>query len=684
MGKYSEKVTFAGQRRRDPAPVSPAGQTEPEQEEGKKTNWGEIVDKQVDVVQAMMEHAGVVFAKKQDAHSQLRAKCPYPGCTPTNSCLSVWPTRSKYGQHYHCRECGATGDIIKLLQDVKGWTFVEVLKQLGIKDQGDDQDQGRAAREPEAMEEFRARERERRERLAQQLDALRHAYTFGLMQANVLKYARPGAYLAERGFTLEQAQHLGIGYIPAPHETGEEANALLWAWQGRIIFPLTGRDGLTFAGRTLALWEPGMTPDAHKAAIEAYNERIEAYNALPGETRRRPRVIRVLKTSPCGFFGFDDARAYTHWHLVEGEFDAWSLRVADVPAVVSMGIGFDAFLIPASVERVTLAMDADAAGQQAVVKLRRELERAGLVVDQVAPAGAKDWNDMLIAGQLDAIRSLFALPAHPAQQEPEVQAEQDGLSGLAERCYDCGASIVDASRDFFYVPSSPDGPVQCFCSACRDANGRRVEPLEPGYGQSSFEASVKRMAEHIGASVTFDPAGYTIEDRVREIVTARRATGRSNVVTAAPVIGASHDARRAFLDAGERAGYPRVQLTAWSSVAPGVRGWQAYAASHDDAALQQVLAPRPSVPEPLPEFVPTTSVFWYKPGLEHVPVPKNYQHVYSDPLPSAQEIAEARTALQQADTITPETVAVYDAWLSSSSPVLVTRAIERITRAVVA
>jgi hypothetical protein len=345
----------------------------------------------------------------------------------------VWPDKSKHGQHFHCRTCRRAGDLLNLLQEVRGWSFLEAKKELGLLDDDD-------AQQVTYSSEARKRQAQIEKRQQEQVTLLRHLYP--RMQAALSTYERPKTYLTSRGVSLEQAQHYGLGYIPTSEETGKEIANELRAWQGRLIFPLTspGSDEFTFAGRTLALWRPGMTPAEHKAAIDVYNAQFERGD--------KHRIIRVLKTSPCGHFGYREATANGRTELVipEGEFDALSLRIAGIEGVIAMGTGFSPSLIPLAVESVVLAMDADAPGKRAAYQLSLSLADVGLKTRQVLPSRGKDWNDLLIVESLEAIRSLFLLKP-PLQAEPttipamSALAEIDDVAGILVCAEELGVTL---------------------------------------------------------------------------------------------------------------------------------------------------------------------------------------------------------------------------------------------------
>jgi predicted Fe-S protein YdhL (DUF1289 family)/5S rRNA maturation endonuclease (ribonuclease M5) len=434
MGKYSTPAMFKG------APAR--ADSRQVKKEYPPIDWARI-----DVISEIERHTSTRLHKQG---KQWCGACPFEDCSVDEDGFIVFPDLSKRSKHYYCRGCRRTGDLINLLEELRGWSFLEAMQAIGLLEDAPDR-----ARRQRPKSPARARQEENERRQAEQINMLRHLYP--RMQAALLTYERPRVYLAARGILLEDAARYGLGYIPTMQETGKAVSNELARWQGRLIFPLTspGDDGLTFAGRTLELWHPGMSPAQHKAAIDEHNA------ALPENDARR--IVRVLKTSPCGHFGYREAARAQELTICEGEIDALSLLLAGIENVIAMGTGFSVDLIPFQVERVTLAMDADAPGAQAARNLAHNLAGAGLDTRQVLPANGKDWNDMYSAGLNDAIRALFTPPVEPVKEEAASLVTATPEQEEADRCADCGASIDRAGRDFFYSDAGV-----CYCSLCRD------------------------------------------------------------------------------------------------------------------------------------------------------------------------------------------------------------------------
>ncbi len=192
------------------------------------------------------------------------------------------------------------------------------------------------------------------------------------------------AYLAARGIPLELAQASGVGYLPcellerpafAPHR------AVLQRWTERLIFPLRSPTGNGAIGRAIWGWQVGMDEQSHTALLEE-----------PGAPRR------WIKTNPAGWFCTRPVEFAACVVLVEGTFDRLSLLAAgaaehEVVALVGIAAPVDWF--PSHVRAVVLALDADAGGIEAMLRLADQLEQAGIQVYLCPPPAhyGKDWNE---------------------------------------------------------------------------------------------------------------------------------------------------------------------------------------------------------------------------------------------------------------------------------------------------
>ena len=177
------------------------------------------------------------------------------------------------------------------------------------------------------------------------------------------------AYLSGRGLPLAVCEAAGVLYAPN--------------WHGRpaALFPIVNAGGYEIAaqGRFLA--------------------------PVPG----RPN-FHTEGPKKNGVFASPGAWGAGEITITEAPIDALSLCVSGYPALALVGKSWPDWL-PAMVastrKRVYLALDADAAGDEAAEKLAEALRYYGCSPERLRPARAKDWNAQLL--ELAECRRLCGL-----------------------------------------------------------------------------------------------------------------------------------------------------------------------------------------------------------------------------------------------------------------------------------
>jgi DNA primase len=390
-------------------------------------------------------------------HSVTRGKqyggaCPFEDCSVDSDGFSVWPELTSRGRHYYCRGCQRSGDIVKLVQDIKGLGFSDACKELGIPNPYlDDQDSTAVSRTP-------ARRAVKAEQW--QLDELQYLNNVYPRTKLALQRDRARAYLAERSIPFELADAQGLGYIPALSEVSHVTPEIerFRRWCDRIIFPiLTPKGDRGYCGRTLFLWEPGMDEDEHKAKLDTYNLQMkEQY----GEKARWHQMPRWKYTYQHAFFNWQVMKEATCPVFVEGPFDALACLASGVHNAISIGTtGIDAGMLPISVCSAIMGLDIDGPGRKAAKQLATGLRRKGIDVQVCTPMDGKDWS---AAYRVHGMQGLA-----PLIQAIAVAESQSVFDSLPEKCRDCGTHITDDGRKFFYWPISTDAAL-CFCTLCQD------------------------------------------------------------------------------------------------------------------------------------------------------------------------------------------------------------------------
>ncbi|MGI8633597.1 MAG: DNA primase [Solirubrobacterales bacterium] len=274
---------------------------------------------------------------------------------------------------YYCFGCEASGDVFTFVMETEGVDFgesVELLgERFGVEVEREEQD-------PKAEAA-----RRRRARYLSALDRASGYYARVLWEGNDRQAVRAREYLAGRGLGEEVLRTFGVGFAPKAWDTllmrgqqgGFSVAELEGAglvqpgrkgghydrFRGRIVFPI--RDG---RGRTLGFGARRTDEDASGPKY---------LNSPEGELYHKSRTL----------FGIDQARgpiARAQRAIVaEGYTDVLALHQAGIDtAVAVMGTAItpeQLATLSALAEEVVLALDADSAGQDAMVRAQRLAEQ---------------------------------------------------------------------------------------------------------------------------------------------------------------------------------------------------------------------------------------------------------------------------------------------------------------------
>jgi DNA primase len=400
------------------------------------------------------------------AHTDLRRQgARYVGLCPFHEertpSFSVEPQEKLY----HCFGCGVGGDVIKFVEEKEGLGFAEAVELLA--------DRYGVELEREQEDPQAEAKRQRRRRLEQLLDRAAGFYANYLWESNEAGKARD--YLAGRGLREEVLRDFGVGYAPSAWDkllvSGQRAGFSVEELRGvglvqrgrsggeydrfreRIMFPIRDRRGrvLGFGGRA-------MRPDqGAKYVNTAETEFFHKSQILYGVDRAKAAIAKA-------------GRAV----VVEGYTDVLALHQAGLEeAVAVMGTaitGEQVAALSGMVEEVVLALDADSAGQEAMLRA------------QTVAAGR---------------RMRLRVAAMPAGEDPaEMMAEPEGperFGGLLQEAEELTAFQVRLVLDRTDVGS----PME------RDRALAEVAPVLAGMGESaSRDDLVRRVAERLD----LDPA----------------------------------------------------------------------------------------------------------------------------------------------------------------------------------
>ncbi|HYH54355.1 MAG TPA: DNA primase, partial [Solirubrobacterales bacterium] len=400
------------------------------------------------------------------AHTDLRRQgVRYVGLCPFHDertpSFSVEPTEKLY----HCFGCGVGGDVIKFVEEKDGLNFAEAVELLadryGVELEREQEDPRAEAR------------RQHRRRLEQLLDRAASFYANYFWESNEAEKARE--YLAGRGLREEVLRSFGVGYAPSAWDkllvAGQRAGFSVEELRGvglvqrgrsggeydrfreRIMFPIRDRRGrvLGFGGRAMR------SDQGAKYVNTAETDFFHKSQILYGVDRAKAAIAKA-------------GRAV----VVEGYTDVIALHQAGIEEAVGvMGTaitGEQVATLSGMVDQVVLALDADSAGQEAMLR-------------------AQD----VAAGR----RMRLRVAAMPAGEDP---AEMMAAEGGAERF---GRLLEEAEELTAFQVGLVLGRTDGGSPVERDQALAEVAPVLAALGESaSREELIRRVAERL----ELDPA----------------------------------------------------------------------------------------------------------------------------------------------------------------------------------
>jgi DNA primase len=361
---------------------------------------------------------------------------------------------------YHCFGCGVGGDVIKFVEEKEGLGFADAVELLadryGVELEREREDPRAEAR------------RQQRRRLEELLDRTAAFYAGYLWESEEAGKARE--YLAERGLGEEALRAFGVGYAPSAWDkvlvrgqrAGFSVNELRGVglaqrgrgggeydrFRSRIMFPIRDRRGRTlgFGGRAMR------SDQGAKYVNTAETDFFHKSKILYGIDRAKQAIAKA-------------GRAV----VVEGYTDVLALHQAGVEEAVGvMGTAIteeQVATLSGMVDEVVLALDADSAGQEAMLRAQRVAAgRKMRILVAAMPAGEDPAEMMVAEGGAERFRALV-------DGAVELAAFQVGL-------------VLDRTD-----AGSP---------AERDRALNEVAPILAGMGESvSRDDLVRRVAERL-------------------------------------------------------------------------------------------------------------------------------------------------------------------------------------------
>ncbi len=363
---------------------------------------------------------------------------------------------------YHCFGCGVGGDVIKFVEEKEGLGFADAVEMLA--------DRYGVELEREQEDPRAEAKRQQRRRLEQLLDRTAAYYATYLWDSKEAGKARD--YLAERGLGEQVLREYGVGYAPSAwdkilvrgqqagfsarelHDVGlaqrgrEGEGREYDRFRSRIMFPIRDRRGrvLGFGGRA-------MRPDQGAKYV----------NTAETEFFHKSKIL----------YGVDLAKAAiakaTRAVVVEGYTDVLALRQAGVEETVAvMGTaitGEQVATLSGMVEEVVLALDADSAGQEAMLRAQR-----------------------VAAGRKMRLR----VARMPAGVDPAEMVAGEGGAERFRALVEAAVELTDFQVGLVLDRTDVASPVE------RDRALNEVAPILAGMGETaSRDDLVRRVAERL-------------------------------------------------------------------------------------------------------------------------------------------------------------------------------------------
>jgi DNA primase len=355
----------------------------------------------------------VDFLELVSARTELRRAGParYEGLCPFHDERSPSFGIDPAQKVYYCFGCQASGDVFTFVQETEGVDFKGALELLGERYGVELQREQEDPREEQR--------RRRRERLLELLSRTAAYYERYLWESE--EAARAREYLLGRGLAQEALREFRVGYAPSAwdrvllasrrggfseqelYETGlaqrskenppsgRTGGRMYDRFRSRIMFPLADVRGRVLGFGARAMREDQRPKYLNTSDNDVYHKGLHLY----GADLARPHATRAGEVILC-----------------EGYTDAIALHQAGMKnAVGLMGTALTAEQVgelARMAQTVLLALDADSAGQDAMLKAFRLANKRNLELRVVMMPAGTDPADLIGRDGAEAMRAAVA------------------------------------------------------------------------------------------------------------------------------------------------------------------------------------------------------------------------------------------------------------------------------------
>jgi DNA primase len=354
-----------------------------------------------DTVERVKEAADIVEIIQ--AHTDLRRSgVRFTGLCPFHDERSPSFSVDPQAKLYHCFGCGVGGDVIKFVEEKEGLAFPEAVESLADRF-GVEVEREKA--DPRAEEA-----RRRRARLADALERTADFYAAFLRTSP--KAAKARDYLEGRGLGAEVLEAFGVGFAPSAWDQvltrGQQAGFSIAELEAAGLIQ-KGRKGGHYdrfrARITFPVRDPRGRVQGFGARALSPDSKPKYLNSPEGELYRKSRTL----------YGIERARAAIAKRgravVVEGYTDVLAAHQAGIEeAVAVMGTAItpeQLSILGSHTDEVVLALDADRAGRDAMLRSQRVAGSRRVRLRVAAMPPGEDPADMLSEGPVERLRELI-------------------------------------------------------------------------------------------------------------------------------------------------------------------------------------------------------------------------------------------------------------------------------------
>jgi DNA primase len=330
---------------------------------------------------------------------------------------------------YHCFGCGVGGDTIKFIEEKEGLGFAEAVELLA--------DRYGVELEREREDPRAEAKRQQKRRLGELLDRTASFYAAYLWESDEAAKARE--YLMERGLSEEALRAFAVGYAPSAWDKvllrGQRAGFKVEELRGvglvqrgrgggeydrfrsRIMFPIRDRRGRTlgFGGRAMRSDQGAKYVNTAETDFFHKSHMLYGVDLAKGAIAKQGRAIVAE--------GYTDVLAL-HQAGIEEAVGVMGTAITDEQVAALSGM----------VEEVVLALDADAAGQEAMLRAQRVAAGRKMRLRVAAMPAGEDPAEMLAAeGGAERFRALLDGAVELTAFQVDLVLGRTDVSSPAER-----------------------------------------------------------------------------------------------------------------------------------------------------------------------------------------------------------------------------------------------------------